>query len=78
MINMMAVMEKLKGMQNPQQMIVKMMQDQAGNNPVAGNAVEMMNAKNYSGLEELARNIGKQKGVDVDAMMKQIRNGMGM
>jgi hypothetical protein len=61
-------------MQNPQQIINKAL----GNNPMAGNLVNLVNNKDSKGIEQMARNLAKEKGVDADKMYQQIKNQLGL
>ena len=44
------------------------------NNPMFKRAQQMMQGKNEQQLEELAKNLCKQRGVDLDAAVKQFQN----
>jgi len=61
-------------MQNPQQIINKVL----GNNPITGNLINLVNNKDQKGIEQLARNLAKEKGVDADKMYQQIKNQLGI
>lgn len=71
-------MQMMKGGGNPRQMLMNMMKQQAGTNPVMNNALQMMEKRDSQGLEQLCRNLGKEKNVDIDQMMNQIKNQFGM
>lgn len=60
--------------QNPQQIINKVL----GSNPMAGNLINLVNAKDQKGIEQMARNLAKEKGVDPDRMYQQIKNQLGL
>ena len=60
-------------MSNPQQMISKIM----GNNPIANNLIGMINNKDQKGIEQLARNLAKEKGRDADKLFNQFKNQFG-
>ena len=77
-MNPMQLMQMLRGNGNPRQMLMNMMKGQAGNNPVMNNALQMMEKGDSKGLEQLCRNLGKEKNVDIDQMMNQIKNQFGM
>ena len=65
-------------MMNPQTMIQQAMSNpQIANNPVFKNAIDMAQRGDNKGLEELARNVGRERGVDVDQLMKQFMNFKG-
>lgn len=59
---------------NPSQILNMMMQNNPNykNNPMAQNALNMLQSGNANGLEEMARNLAKTRGVDIDALRKQI------
>ena len=44
------------------------------NNPMFRRAQQMMQGKNEQQLEELAKNLCKQRGVDLDTAVKQFQN----
>ena len=65
-------------MMNPQSMIQQVMNSpQVMNNPILKNAIDMAQRGDNKGLEELARNVGKERGVDVDQLMKQFTSFKG-
>ena len=47
-------------------------------NPIARNAFEMMRNNDSKGLEELARNICAEKGIDPDEALKQVKQRFGV
>lgn len=77
MINPMMLMQMLRG-GNPQQAIMNAMRNQAGQNPVLNNALDMVEKQDAKGLEQLARNLCKSNGVNADDMVKQIKSQFGM
>lgn len=77
MINPMMLMQMLRG-GNPQQAIMNAMRNQAGQNPVLNNALDMAEKQDAKGLEKLARNLCESNGVNADDMVKQIKSQFGM
>ena len=77
MINPMMLMQMLRG-GNPQQAIMNAMRNQAGQNPILNNALDMAEKQNAKGLEQLARNLCESNGVNADDMVKQIKSQFGM
>ena len=77
MINPMQIMQMIRG-GSPQQAIMSMMRQQAGDNPVLNNAINMAEKGDVDGLKNLAHNLGKENGVDVDAKFSEIKNQFGM
>ena len=77
MINPMMLMQMLRG-GNPQQAIMNAMRNQAGQNPVLNNALDMAEKQAAKGLEQLARNLCESNGVNADDMVKQIKYQFGI
>ena len=77
MINPMVLMQMLRG-GNPQQAIMNAMRNQAGQNPVLNNALDMAEKQDAKGLEQLARNLCESNGVNADEMVRQIKSQFGM
>ena len=77
MINPMMLMQMLRG-GNPQQAIMNAMRNQAGQNPVLNNALDMAEKQDAKGLEQLATNLCESNGVNADDMVKQIKSQFGM
>lgn len=70
-INPLQLIQLIKGGQNPQQLLMSIMQN--NNNPILQNAMEMVKQGNTSGLELLARNIAQQKGIDFDKAFSEFQ-----
>lgn len=63
----------------PQQFIQQMMgNNQIMSNPIIKNALGMAQSGNSKGIEQMARNLCKEKGINPDDIMKQIRSNFGM
>ena len=77
MISPMMLMQILRG-GNPQQAIMNAMRNQAGQNPVLNNALDMAEKQDAKGLEQLARNLCESNGVNADDMVKQIKSQFGI
>ena len=46
-------------------------------NPMAKNAMEMAQNGNMQGIEQMARNLCKEKGLNADDVFNQIKSGFG-
>lgn len=72
-------MQMLQGMKNPQQFLQQMMGDrQMMSNPIIKNALGMVQSGNAEGIEKLARNLCKEKGIQVDDFVSQIKQNIGL
>ena len=65
-VNPMQLIQLIKSGNNPQQLIMNILQQQGGDNPILNNAMNLAQRGNISGLEMIARNIAQQKGLDFD------------
>jgi hypothetical protein len=66
-------------MRNPQAYITQVMNSgQFNNNPIGRNAIEMYQKGDKQGLNELADNLCKEKGINRSDFEKQIRSQIGM
>lgn len=64
---------------NPQQLVQQMMgNNQLMSNPMIKNAMSMAQSGNSKGIEQMARNLCKEKGINPDDVMKQIRSNFGI
>lgn len=62
-------------MQNPNQFMQNMANNnQILGNPMARNALQMMQNGDSKGLEEMARNLCKERGMDADKVLQQFKN----
>lgn len=52
---------------NPQELVMNMLQKDAHRgNQIAGTLIQMINSGDSQGIERVARNIAKEKGIDFD------------
>ena len=67
-------MQMVKG-DNPQQFIQQIIgNNQIMGNPMAKNVIDMAQNGNMQGIEQMARNLCKEKGLDADQVMQQIKS----
>ena len=78
MMNPMQLIQMMRG-GNPQQFLQHMMgNNQIMSNPIIKNALGMVQSGDAKGIEKLARNLCKEKGLNADDVMKQLKNNFGM
>lgn len=62
----------------PKQFIQQMMgNNQMMSNPIMKNALGMVQSGNTKGVEELARNLCKEKGLNADEVFNQVKGKFG-
>lgn len=74
-MNLMNIMQMIKG-GNPQQIIQQMLKEncQFANNPIVMNMLDMAKSGDISGIEQIGRNIAKEKGIDFDKEFSKFKN----
>ena len=71
-------MQMLQGMRNPQQFLQQMIGNSiVMKNPIARNAMQMVQNGDSKGIEQMARNLCKEKGIDADDVFNQIKSIFG-
>lgn len=65
-VNPMQLIQLIKSGQNPQQLLMGILQQQGQNNPILQNALNLSQKGNITELEKLARNLANQRGLDFD------------
>ena len=64
---MMNPLQFMKAMRNPQEFMQKMMDNnEIMKNPIAKNIIDMAQKGDVAGIEQMGRNIAKEKGIDFD------------
>lgn len=48
------------------------------NNPIVNNAIQMYQKRDTEGINQLANNIAKEKGVDINQLTQQIKSQFGI
>ena len=66
----MQLLQAMQGSNNP----LMILQQAFGNNPMFGTAMRMVNGKNPAQLEQIARNLAKERGVNIDDMLRNLNN----
>ena len=73
-VNPIQLIQLIKNGNNPQQLLMSVLQQQGNNNPILQNAMNLAQKGNISGLEMIARNLAQQKGLDFDKEFANFRN----
>ena len=76
--NPMQILQFVKKSKNPQQVVYDIVEKQMGNNPIFSNLLAL--AKNNKGeeIENIARNLCKERGVDFDKEFNSFRQNLGL
>lgn len=60
------------------QAMFNLLRQQTGNNPVLNNALNMAQKGDIKGVEQLARNLCKERNIDADTALGQIKSQLGL
>ena len=74
----MQFMQMLRSGGNPQNMIMNMLQQQAGDNPIGQNLLKMAQNNDGRGIEQFARNLCAQRGLDFDKEFAAFKRQLGL
>ena len=72
------IIQFIKSGGNPQQMVMNMLQQQAGNTPIGQNLLTMAKNNDSKGIEQVARNLCKQRGLDFDTEFAAFKQQLGL
>lgn len=77
-ISPMQFMQMMKGGGNPQQLVMNILQQQAGNNPMMANLLNLAKENKTGDIEQIARNMLKEQGKDFDKEFANFRQTFGL
>ena len=72
------MIKKEKNHQNPEQMMLQYLQQQAQQNPMGQNLLSLAQAGNAADIEKIARNICAQRGIDFDKEFAAFKQSLGL
>ena len=76
-VNPMMLIQMIRNGRNPEQLLMSILEGQAGSNPMAQNILSLAKKKDSQGLEQLARNLFAQKGMDYDTEFNALVHLLG-
>lgn len=72
------MIQMAKSGQNPEQMMLQYLQQQAQQNPMGQNLLSLAQAGNTADIEKIARNICAQRGIDFDKEFTAFKQSLGL
>lgn len=76
--NMIQIISLMKNGGNPQQMVLSMLEQQTENNPFAANLLQLAKGNKSGEIEQIARNLAKEKGIDFDTEFNNFKKTLGL
>lgn len=77
-VNPMQLIQAIKSGQNPQQLMLSILEGQMSNTPMGANLLNLARNGNSREIEQIARNISKQRGIDFDKEFAAFRQQLGV
>ena len=77
-VNPLMLIQMIKQGQNPQQLLISILEGQAANNPVSSNLLDMVKQNKTADIETFARNYFASQGKDFDTEFKNFKETYGL
>ena len=77
-VNPLELIQMIKNGKNPQQLIIKVLEDSAASTPLGENLLLLAKDGRTQEIEQVARNIFASKGLDFDQEFKAFKNQFGL
>ena len=78
-VNPMELILAIRNGQNPQQLMLKILEDNASSaNPVIGNLITLARNNRTQEIEMVARNLAKERGIDFDKEFNAFKKTWGL
>lgn len=77
-MNQMQIIQMLKSGKNPQQVVMNMLQSQMGQTPMGQNLLALAQDGQGDQIEQIARNICQQRGVNFDEAFTSFKQTLGL
>lgn len=76
-MNPMQIITMIKNGQNPQQLVLSMLENQMGGTPMGDNLLTMARNGQSADIEKFARNLFESRGIDFDKEFTSFKSQMG-
>ena len=77
-VNPMELIQAIKSGQNPQQLLMGILEGQAKSNPMSANLLELAKRGDSASIEQIARNLCAAKGIDFDKEFSSFKQSLGI
>ena len=77
-VNPMQLIQMIKNGQNPQQLLMSIIENKAKGTPFGENLLSLMKNNNTPEIEKIVRNIFQQKGIDFDKEFSAFKSKLGL
>lgn len=77
-VNPIQLIQMIKEGQNPQQLLINILEGQAKTNPMSANLLELAKKGDSVSIEQIARNLCQAKGIDFDKEFNSFKQNWGL
>ena len=77
-VNPLMLIQMMKSGQNPQQLLMSILEGQAGTNPISANLLDMVKENRKGDIEQFARNYFASNGLDFDREFNAFKKTYGL
>ena len=77
-VNPMQLIAMIKNGQNPQQLMMQVLETQMNDSPMRDNLLDLARRGDTAGIEKIARNLAEARGVDFDKEFNAFRQMLGL
>lgn len=74
----MQLIQMIRSGQNPQQLAMNLLQQNMGDTPIGQNLINLAQKGNTADIEQIARNLAKQQGIDFDKEFAAFKQMLGL
>lgn len=76
--NPMQIIQMIKGGQNPEQIIINILENQMQNTPMGKNLLNLAKNNKEAEIENIVRNIAEERGIDFDKEFTAFKQMLGV
>lgn len=77
-VNPVQLIQMIKGEKNPQQLMLNILQQNAQGNPMLQNLMMLAKNNRTADIEQIARNLAKEQGIDFDKEFNAFKQQFGL
>lgn len=77
-MNPMQLIQMIRSGQNPQQLAMNLLEQNMANTPMGANLLELVKNGKNADIEQIARNLAKQQGMDFDKEFASFKQMLGL
>lgn len=77
-VNPIDLIQRIKDGQNPQQLMISIMEDEVQKTPMGENLLKLAKENKTADIEKIARNIFQEKGLDFDEEFAKFKQNFGL